>query len=136
MLLNLLELFTAGIAVHKFSLCFVCKDQWVSWQKFIEVRKTIIPDWKCHENEEKIENDDVLRNDHKIKTTQPISMILVWFFSENNVSSDEMKICYIVEYQSNENRAFRFCLDTRYKWMAKRFITFLLYSKFKVAVTL
>ena len=46
---------------------------------------------KCHENEEKIENDYVLRNYHKIKTTQPISMILVSFFSEGNYLSDEMK---------------------------------------------
>ena len=35
-------------------------------------------------------------------------MILVSFFSEDNVLSDEMKICYIFEFQSNENRAFRF----------------------------
>ena len=42
-------------------------------------------------------------------------MILVSFFSEDNVLSDEIKICYIFEYQSNENRAFRFLGDTRYK---------------------
>ena len=35
-------------------------------------------------------------------------MILVSFFSEDNVLSDEMKKFYIFEYQSNENRAFRF----------------------------
>ena len=35
-------------------------------------------------------------------------MILVPFFSENNVLSDEIKICYIFECQSNENREFRF----------------------------
>ena len=35
-------------------------------------------------------------------------MILVSFCSEDNVLSDEIKICYIFEYQSNENRAFRF----------------------------
>ena len=57
----------------------------------------------------------VLRNDNKIKTAKPISMILVSFFSEDNVLSDEIKICYIFEYQSNENRAFRFLRDTRYK---------------------
>ena len=34
-------------------------------------------------------------------------MILVSFFSEDNVLSDEKK-SYIFEYQSNENRAFRF----------------------------
>ena len=35
-------------------------------------------------------------------------MILVSFFSEDNALSDEIKICYIVEYQSNENQAFLF----------------------------
>ena len=35
-------------------------------------------------------------------------MILTSFFSEDNVLSDEIKICYIFEYQSNENRVFRF----------------------------
>ena len=41
-------------------------------------------------------------------------MILVSFFSEDNVLSDEIKICYIFEYQSNENQAVRF-LDTLYR---------------------
>ena len=38
---------------------------------------------------------------------------------------DEIKICYIFEYQSNENRAFRFFFwggggggDTRYNYLA------------------
>ena len=35
-------------------------------------------------------------------------MILVSFFSEDNVLSDEIKICYIFEYKSNKNRAFCF----------------------------
>ena len=35
-----------------------------------------------------------------------IKMILVSFFSEDNVLSDEIKIYYTFEYQSNENRAF------------------------------
>ena len=33
-------------------------------------------------------------------------MILESFFSEDNVLSDEIKICYIFEFQSNKNRAF------------------------------
>ena len=41
-------------------------------------------------------------------------MILVSFFSEDNVLSHEIKICNIFEYQSNENGAFRFYWDTRY----------------------
>ena len=43
--INLLELFTAGKAVHKFSLCFVRTDQWASGQQCMEVRKAIIPAW-------------------------------------------------------------------------------------------
>ena len=91
----------------------------LSGQRCMEVRKNMhYPCLKCHENEEKFENYHVLRNDHnkiiRIKTTQPISMILVSFFSEDNVLSDKIKICYIFEYQSNENRAFHFFLDTRY----------------------
>ena len=35
-------------------------------------------------------------------------MIVVEFCLEDNVWSDEIKICYIFESQSNENRAFRF----------------------------
>ena len=70
---------------------------------------------KCHEHEEKMENDNVFRNDDRIKTTQPILMILVWFFSEDNVLSDDIKICYIFEYHNNKNRAFRFFGDTRYR---------------------
>ena len=34
-------------------------------------------------------------------------MILISLFSEDNGLSDEIKICYIIEEQSNENRAFR-----------------------------
>ena len=37
-------------------------------------------------------------------------MILVSFFSEDKVLSDEIKICYIFEFQSNEIRASRFLL--------------------------
>ena len=70
-------------------------------------QKSHYPSLKCHENEEKIDNDHVLRNDHRIKITQPISWILVSFFSEDNVLSNEIKMCYIFEYQSNDNRAFR-----------------------------
>ena len=61
-----------------------------------------------HKNEDKISNDYILRYYNRIKTTQPISMILVSSFSEDNVLSDDIKIWYIFEYQSNENRAFRF----------------------------
>ena len=66
-------------------------------------QKSHYPWLKRHENEKKIAKYYVLRNDHRIKTTQPISLILVSFFSEDNVLSDEIKIWHIFEYQSNEN---------------------------------
>ena len=67
------------------------------------------PSLKCHENEEKIDNDLVLRIAHRIKNTQPI-LNQTWYLSflEDNVLSDKIKIWYIFEYQSNENWAFRF----------------------------
>ena len=50
----------------------------------------------------------VSRNSCRINTTEPYPMILVSFFSEDNALSDEIKICYIFEYLSNEKRLFRF----------------------------
>ena len=94
-LLNLCKLFTAGMAVHKFSYCFICMDQW-AW------KLTMTVFWEI--------------NDHRSKTTQPISIILVSFFSEDNVLSDEIKIGYILKYQSKKNWAFHFFWDTRYRW--------------------
>ena len=61
-------------------------------------QKSHYPWQACHENEEKFDNDYVLRN----------SMILVSFFAEDNVLSDEIKLFYIFEYQSNENWGFLF----------------------------
>ena len=52
-------------------------------------QKSHYPWLTCHKNEEKkFDKDDM-------KTTRPISMILVSFFSKDNVLSDEVKICYI-----------------------------------------
>ena len=47
-----------------------------------------------------------------MNTTKPNKMILVSFFSE--LLSDEIKICYILEYQSNRIWALHFCGDTQY----------------------
>ena len=105
-LLNLHELFTSGICVHTFCLCFVAQINRLLGNNVWQSEKPL--SLKRHENEEKIENDIVLRNDHRIKTTQPISMIFVFFFSEDNILSDEIKKCYIFEYQSNKNRGFHF----------------------------
>ena len=65
-------------------------------------QKNHYPWLKHYTNEVKIDNDAVLRNDNRIKTTQPILMILLSFFSEDNGLSDKIKICYIFKYQSNE----------------------------------
>ena len=58
-------------------------------------QKSHYPWLKINKNEDKLDNDYVWRNDHRIKITQPISMILVSLFSEDNVLYDEIKICYI-----------------------------------------
>ena len=34
-------------------------------------------------------------------------MILVSFFSKDNALSDEIKTCYFLGYENNENQAFR-----------------------------
>ena len=62
-------------------------------------------------------------------------MILVSFFSEDNVLSDEIKICYIFEYQSNENRAFRFWGDTWYISLFSQAMASSLSSKFESSLT-
>ena len=41
-------------------------------------------------------------------------MFLVSLYSKDNVLTDEIKICYIFDYQSNQNWAFRFFGDTGY----------------------
>ena len=56
----------------------------------------------------------VSRSDCRINTTEPNQMILVSFLSEDNVLYDEIEICYIFDYQSKKNWAFRFFWDTRY----------------------
>ena len=89
------ELFTAGIiiVVHYIVLSLFCLHGLMGFLATMNGSpKSHYPWLKCHENEEKIENDHVLRNDHRIKTTQPISMILVSFFSEDNVLSDKKAI--------------------------------------------
>ena len=41
-------------------------------------------------------------------TIEPKLLNQFQFFSEDSVLSDEIKICYIFEYQINQNGAFRF----------------------------
>ena len=109
-LLNLCKLFSVGLAVHKFSFVLFCLHGSLGFRATMcGSQKSHYPWLKCHEIAEEIDNDYVLRNDNRIKILKPISKILVSFFSEDNVLSDEVKLCYnIFEYQSNENQAFRF----------------------------
>ena len=59
-----------------------------------------------HENEEKIDDDHVLRNYHRIKTSPQIPMILVSFFSEDNILSDATKIFSNIKVKKIERSAF------------------------------
>ena len=88
-------------------------------------QKSHYPCLKCHENEEKIDNDRVLRNDYRIKTTQPFSMILVSFFSEDNILYDEIKIYNIfsnINVTKIERSAF-FFVETQYMRVFIFFLT-------------
>ena len=69
-------------------------SMWLPGNNVHGSQKNHYPRLKCHENEKKMDNDYVLRNDH-IESKLLNSMILVSFFSEDNVLSDEIKICYI-----------------------------------------
>ena len=59
-------------------------------------------------------------------------MILVSFFSEDSVLSDEIKICYIFDYQSNENQEFRLFWDTWYRVILISF-SYWKYSQFRLS---
>ena len=111
--LNLRELFRAGIAVHKFSLVLFARFNGRPGNNVWKSEKPLsMPEVERHENEEKSDIDHVLRYDHRIKTTQPISLILVSLFSEDNVLHVHVCIWWNYTYfwinQSNEIRAFRY----------------------------
>ena len=65
-------------------------------------------------NQAKFENDCVSRNGHRIKTTQPNSMILVSFSSAEDALFNDVKKCDTFRSQGTENPPFRFLGDTRY----------------------
>ena len=95
-LLKLRESTMYNIVVHKFSLCFVRTDQWVSGQQCMEVRKAIIPPWNVTRMKRKL----TLTMFWEITLTSKLLNQFHWywykFFSEDNVLSDEIKICYII----------------------------------------
>ena len=67
-------------------------------------KKSHYPWLKSHEKEEKFDNDCVLRNYHRIKTTfETKLMILVSFlFSEDNVLYNVMKSQYAIYFLMSE----------------------------------
>ena len=65
-------------------------------------------------NQAKFENDCISRNGHRIKITQPNSMILVSFSSGEDALSNDVKIYHTFSLQGTENPPFRFFLDTQY----------------------
>ena len=105
--LFILETFQSGIMAFLTSIHCCLEAHWSVQTKQRENLWTAIPAVNSSYKFNKLRiNDCVSRNGCRINTTAPIQMILVSFFSEDNVLSDETKICYIFEYQSNENRAF------------------------------
>ena len=107
------ELFTAGIsAVHISSLLGLFARMGVRATMYGS-QKSHYPCLKHLEKEERSDIDHVLRNYHRIKTTQPISLILVSFFSEDNVLSDEIIYFQIIMKVTKIERSDLF-RDTRY----------------------
>ena len=92
------ELFTTGIAVHKFFLCFVRTWSMGSRATMYGSQKSHNPDWNVMKMKRKLTMTTFSEMIIEIKTTQPISMILVSFFSEDNVLSDEIKIYNIFKF--------------------------------------
>ena len=73
----------------------------------MEVRKFIIPDWNVTRMKKKFTMTMFweMTIESKLLNQFQWSMILVSFYSEDNVLSDEIKICCIfsyIKYQSNE----------------------------------
>ena len=113
--LFILVTFQSGIMAFLTSTHCCPEAHWSMQTKQRENLWTAIPAVNSSRRFNKIVNICVSRNGGRINTTEPNEMILVSFFSEDNVLSDESKYAIFFEYQSNENReAFRFWGDTRY----------------------
>ena len=65
-------------------------------------------------NQAKFENDCVTRNGHRIKITQPNSMIFISFSSAEDVLTTDVKEYDTVSSQGGKICKFRFFWDTRY----------------------
>ena len=65
-------------------------------------------------NEAKFENDCISRNEHRIKLTQPNSIILVSFSSAEDALTNDVNKYDTVSSQGTENLPFHFLEDTWY----------------------
>ena len=132
--LFILVIFQAGIMAFLTSI-HCCPDaHWSVRTKQRENLWTAIPTVNSSCRFNKIHKwlwvcDCVLRNCCRINTIEPNHMILVSIFSEDNVLSNEIKICYILSFQSSENQAFCFfgipCIVSKDWWkdLLSRFFT-------------
>ena len=59
-------------------------------------------------NQAKFENDCISRNGHRVKITQPNSMIFLSFSSAENALSNDVKQYDIFSLQGTENPSFRY----------------------------
>ena len=83
-------------------------------------QKSHYPWLKCHKHEEKLTMTMFWEMTIESKLLNKFHWS--WYLSFRRQcfihEDDEMKKCYIFEYQSNENQAFRFFWDTRYSIQA------------------
>ena len=105
--------------VSAYTISFVDTDQWASSKT--PYGRPVPIQFYAHpsQNQAKFENGSVSRNGHKIKITQPNSMILVSFYSAEDALFNDVKQYDTFSSQSTENQPFRFFLDTRYTLLCK-----------------
>ena len=119
-MLNLRELFTAGIAFHKFSLnCFVCTDQCASGQQCMKVRKAIIPDWNVTRMKRKLIElwlcfEKLPQNQNYSTNFNDLGIIIILFRRQCFIWRNQNILYFRISIIKFENRAFRYFWDTLY----------------------
>ena len=95
-----------------YTVSFVDTDQWASPKHHMKGHSRHNSSLIGRKNQAKFENDCVSRNGHRIKSTQPNSMILVSFSSvEDAVFNNKKNMTLLSRVK---NMPFRFFWDTRY----------------------
>ena len=101
-----------GIPLNRVS--FVDTDQWDSPKHHMKGHSRHNSSLIDRKDQVKFENDCVSRNRHRIKITQPNSMILVSFSSVEDTLFDDVKRYGTFRSQGTQILPFRFFWDTRY----------------------